>query len=120
MNLNHTLDQATVKFDAAPQAVRATLCFAGSEFFFEGHFPGDPIVPAVIQIDIALRLAGRALGRTLALREVTRAVFKQPVGPGQELNFDIELRPAEQDLTRIKCGISSGGNSIAEFALRAC
>lgn len=119
MNLNQTLDQATRHFDAAPQAIRATLCFAGSEFFFEGHFPGDPIVPAVVQIDVALRLAGRALGKTLALHEVTRAVFKQPVGPGQELNFDIELKPAGQNMTRIKCGISSAGNSIAEFSLRA-
>lgn len=118
MILSKVLQTATRAFESGATSAGATLRFQGSEFFFEGHFPGDPIVPAVVQIDIALHLASRALKRALALREVTRAIFKQAVGPGQDLAFAISWTPAEEKLTRLKCEVRSGEHSIAEFALR--
>ncbi len=118
MNLTDSLDAATRNYAATPQSVRATLNFSGREFFFEGHFPGDPVLPAMIQIDAALRLASRGFARPLALREVTRAVFKSPTGPGRDLLFDIQFAPAEQNLTRLKCSVSQAQGPVAEFTLR--
>lgn len=118
MILSKALQSATHSFEATPEGARAVLRFSGAEFFFEGHFPGDPIVPAVVQIDIALHLASRALGRGLALREVTRAIFKRPVGPGVELEFRLSWSAAEENLTRVKCEVRSGEHSVAELALR--
>jgi 3-hydroxymyristoyl/3-hydroxydecanoyl-(acyl carrier protein) dehydratase len=118
MILTKVLHTATRAFEGSAASARATLQFSGTEFFFKGHFPGDPIVPAVVQIDIALHLASRALGRALLLREVTRAIFKHPVGPGQELDFEISWAPAEERLTRLKCDVHSRDQAIAEFALR--
>ncbi len=118
MILATALQSATHSFEATPQGARATLRFSGNEFFFEGHFPGDPIVPAVVQIDIALHLASRALGRALSLREVTRAIFKRPVGPGAELEFRLSLSAADENLTRLKCEVRCGEHSVAELALR--
>jgi len=116
--LSRALQNATQSFEATPQGARAALRFSGAEFFFAGHFPSDPIVPAVVQIDIALHLASRAFGRALALREVTRAIFKRPVGPGDELEFRLAWSAAEEHLTRVKCEVRSGQHSVAELALR--
>lgn len=118
MILSKALHAATRDYASDAASARAKLRFSGTEFFFEGHFPGDPIVPAVVQIDIALHLASRALGRELVLREVTRAIFKRPVGPGQDLDFVLSWGPADEGLTRIKCEVQSGQQSVAEFALR--
>jgi 3-hydroxyacyl-[acyl-carrier-protein] dehydratase len=118
MNLSAVLHSAIRAYAATPESAQATLRFSGTEFFFEGHFPGDPIVPAVVQIDVALHLASRALGRVLALREVTRAVFKRPVGPSQDLDFVLSWVPAEEGLTRLKCEVRSAQQSITEFALQ--
>ena len=119
MKLSPVLQKATLRFEAAPQGATAMLRFSGEEFFFDGHFPNDPIVPAVVQIDISLHLAARALGRALALREVTRAVFKRPVGPGQDLEFDLAWHTAEAGVTRLKCDVRCAGQSVAELSLRA-
>ncbi len=118
MILSKVLHTATRAFEGSAASARARLQFSGTEFFFKGHFPADPIVPAVVQIDIALHLASRALGRALSLREVTRAIFKHPVGPGQDLDFEISWTPAEENLTRLRCEVRSHEQAIAEFALR--
>jgi 3-hydroxyacyl-[acyl-carrier-protein] dehydratase len=118
MILSEALKAATRTFSNTTDSAEATLHFSGEEFFFEGHFPKNPIVPAVVQIDIALHLASRALGRELRLREVTRAIFKRPVGPGQELAFSISWGQAENELLRLKCNVQSAGQSVAEFSLR--
>ena len=118
MILSKVLQIATQSFEATPQGARAALRFSGKEFFFDGHFPGDPIVPAVVQIDIALHLASRALGRAVVLREVTRAIFKRPVGPGDDLEFRLAWSSAEENLTRVKCEVRCRDQSVAELALR--
>ena len=58
----------------------------GSDFpGFAGHFPGNPMLPAIVQIQTALILAEEALGRALDLVEIENAKFLLPVKPGQEI-----------------------------------
>ncbi|WP_300438476.1 hypothetical protein [Zoogloea sp.] len=52
---------------------------------FPGHFPGRPILPGVVLIDQAMRLAPLAAGQ--AIRGLASAKFFQPVPPGAELVF---------------------------------
>lgn len=118
MTLSSVLQTATLRFEAGNGAATGSLEFSGSEFFFAGHFPNDPIVPAFVQIDIALHLASRALGRPIALREVSRAVFKKPVGPKQALEYTLSWQAAEEGLTRVKCDVRCGEAAVAELALR--
>jgi 3-hydroxyacyl-[acyl-carrier-protein] dehydratase len=55
--------------------------FAG----FAGHFPGQPILPAVVQILTVASLVGEAAGCRQRLVAVEDAKFLSPVLPGQEL-----------------------------------
>lgn len=55
--------------------------FAG----FAGHFPGYPILPAVVEILAVVRLVGEGSGRRQRLVAVEDAKFLHPVGPEQEL-----------------------------------
>ena len=57
---------------------------------FAGHFPGRPIVPGVVLLDHALRLA-EALhsGAPAGGWRVNQAKFLSPVGPGETLSFEL-------------------------------
>jgi acyl-coenzyme A synthetase/AMP-(fatty) acid ligase/3-hydroxymyristoyl/3-hydroxydecanoyl-(acyl carrier protein) dehydratase len=54
---------------------------------FEGHFPGLPILPGVVQVDWAVRIASRGLPGVEAVRSIDYLKFKAPVPPGAVLTL---------------------------------
>jgi 3-hydroxyacyl-[acyl-carrier-protein] dehydratase len=69
--------------------------FAG----FSGHFPGNPIFPAFVQILAASILVEEVLGRPLTLASVERAKFLTVLGPGQEVTIRCRIREAADNVT---------------------
>ena len=62
-----------------------TLRIAADHPAFAGHFPGPPLLPGVVLLDLILAEAGIA-----ALRGITRAKFLRPVGPGARVSYTLE------------------------------
>jgi 3-hydroxyacyl-[acyl-carrier-protein] dehydratase len=62
--------------------------FSGDFIGFSGHFPGDPVLPAIAQILAALDLAERMKGRPLVLTGVRNAKFHLRIGPGDEVRVE--------------------------------
>lgn len=52
---------------------------------FAGHFPGTPILPGVVLLDMALQIIAAARGIALNLCEISSVKFLSPAGPGDEL-----------------------------------
>lgn len=65
---------------------------------FEGHFPGEPILPAVVQLTSVRLLAAKHLGKRLAPVSVERAKFKNMIGPEEEVNISIALDQSAHDV----------------------
>ncbi|MFM0603618.1 AMP-binding protein [Paraburkholderia sediminicola] len=56
---------------------------------FAGHFPGLPILPGVIQVHWAMRLAAEHVPAVRALASIDRLKFMAPVSPGAVLNLTL-------------------------------
>lgn len=52
---------------------------------FAGHFPGTPILPGVVLLDVALQLIAKTSGIALDLCEISAVKFLSPASPGDEL-----------------------------------
>ncbi|GAB4335758.1 MAG: hypothetical protein Kow0089_05630 [Desulfobulbaceae bacterium] len=92
--------------------VRAVLRFPPGFPAFAGHFPGNPVLPAVAQLAAVRQVAGAHLGHPLVPVGVERAKFMTVIGPDEETVF--LLRIIENgDRIAISFTITTGGGKAA-------
>lgn len=82
------------------ERIRAVKAVSFNEQFFQGHFPGAPIMPGVLQIEALAQAAGVLAIETLGLRDsgqlvyfmaIENAKFRAPVTPGVLLELEAEF-----------------------------
>ena len=99
--------------------------FRESEFFFQGHYPGFPLVPGVILCECAMqagavllssRLAGAA-GIPVATR-MDRVRFRRMVRPGECVEIEVQLREQVSQAFYLDAWVRCGGKVAVrlEFA----
>jgi 3-hydroxyacyl-[acyl-carrier-protein] dehydratase len=78
--------------------IEARWKITGDEFFLAGHFPGNPIVPGVLQLEAlaqagALTLLGdpRYAGKLALFAGVEKVRFRRVVRPGDELLLVVDV-----------------------------
>ena len=69
-----------------------------NEPFFQGHFPGEPIMPGVLQIEAMAQTGGilalldeKVKNMLAFFMTVNNAKFRKPVIPGDQLVFDVKV-----------------------------
>ena len=69
-----------------------------NEEFFQGHFPGNPIMPGVLIIEAMAQLAGvlafnsgASKGTSVYFMSIEKAKFRRPVVPGDQLRLEITV-----------------------------
>ena len=96
-----------------------------SEEFFQGHFPGSPLMPGVLMIEALTQAAGAlVLGREgtppnarAALRGVDNAKFRRQVVPGDRLRLEVTLGPTRSRLAKAHAAAYVDGQVAAEAEL---
>ena len=97
-----------------------------SEDYFQGHFPGMPLMPGVMMIEALVQVATLLLlceevdGRgniNAVLRGVNNAKFRRQVLPGDRLTLEVSLDKRDSDLAVTQAVAKVGQQSVAEAEL---
>ncbi|MEM7057560.1 MAG: hydroxymyristoyl-ACP dehydratase [Pseudomonadota bacterium] len=78
--------------------------------FFEGHFPGNPIVPGAV---LLAQLSADLATQGQRITHVIRMKFVRPLSPDQP--FEIELTPAGENW---RADFSDAGGPLARAAIK--
>jgi 3-hydroxyacyl-[acyl-carrier-protein] dehydratase len=92
--------------------VRGVFSFSPDFPAFEGHFPSQPVLPAVVQVAAVRLLAARHLDVKLIPVSLNRSKFKAMVGPNEPMTITISLDQSGNDVT-ISFSITSETKKIA-------
>ena len=95
-----------------------------NEDFFQGHFPGSPVMPGVLMIETLAQVATVLLvhgdgvdpGR-VHLRGVDNAKFRRQVAPGDRLRLEVTLGRSRAPIARAKAAAFVDDNLVAEAEL---
>ena len=96
------------------------------EFFCRGHFPGNPIVPGVIQCEImaqscALLVKEDIQGKTTLYTGIDKVRFKNPVKPGDLCEITASLKDRRGSIFYCEATLKVNGNlcskGLLSFAL---
>ncbi len=116
------LDRMTIAEDGTHARGLKTVSF--NEGYFQGHFPGSPIMPGVLQVAAMTQLCNALhrkrhgepdSGKMLLLTGIRQLKFRQPVHPGAALQIDAE--PAEDDPWTYKAWTSVDGTITCQGTL---
>jgi len=99
-----------------------------NEPFFEGHFPGNPVMPGVLQIEAMAQTGGIFVLQSVPDPEnywtyflsIESAKFRRMVVPGDTLVFKCELTaPIKRGIAKMQGQAYVGGNLVCEASLTA-
>jgi len=98
-----------------------------NEPFFEGHFPGRPIMPGVLILEAMAQAAGLLVFRSQGTRPEANAVyyyvgidgarFKKPVVPGDLLEIEVTIERFMRGIGKFKCVARVAGQTAAEATI---
>lgn len=96
-----------------------------NEPFFAGHFPGHPIMPAVLIIEAMAQVGGILLLSSVDNPQkylvyftgIDKARFKKPVVPGDQVRFELEMVFLRRGFCKMKGKAFVAGDLVAEAVL---
>ena len=98
-----------------------------NEPFFQGHFPGHPIMPGVLLIEamaqtsavLVIKTTGKVAGSVVYFMTVDNARFRKPVRPGDQVKLHVEKVRNRGNVWKFKGEARVDGRLMAEAAYSA-
>ncbi len=100
-----------------------------NEEFFQGHFPGNPIMPGVLQIEAMAQTAGIIVltsfpeeersGNSVYFMTVDEVKFRKPVLPGDVLEFHVKKEQSVRNVFKFRGEAKVDGKLVSQAIFSA-
>jgi 3-hydroxyacyl-[acyl-carrier-protein] dehydratase len=97
-----------------------------NEPFFQGHFPGQPIMPGVLIVEAMAQVGGILAFKSANVRDrvvyfmgIDKARFRRPVLPGDTVEFELTVKKTRGTIWTFKGEAFVDGKLAAEAELMA-
>ncbi len=97
-----------------------------NEPFFQGHFPGQPIMPGVLTIEAMAQVAGVMAfcsgiegGGSVYFMSIENAKFRRPVVPGDQLRMEVKVLKQRGNVWKFSGIASVDGKAVSEAEFTA-
>jgi 3-hydroxyacyl-[acyl-carrier-protein] dehydratase len=95
--------------------IHQSFCFPPDFVAFQGHFPGDPLLPAFLQVAMGQAVLECAQQTPVMLERLDKAKFREPLRPGQTIRVD--CRMTGTDARQATVALTVTGRPAASFHL---
>lgn len=92
-----------------------------NEAFFQGHFPGNPVMPGVLQMEAMAQVAGVLLnkvakrdGQVAYFSAINNAKFRKVVRPGDVLRMEIKITRLRSRMGTVRAEAYVGDDLASE------
>lgn len=92
-----------------------------NEPFFQGHFPGHPIMPGVLQLEAMAQVAGILMRKRAGdkpqlayFMSAEEVKWRKPVLPGDTLAIEVNLTKVRGKIGKAKCACKVRGETVSE------
>jgi 3-hydroxyacyl-[acyl-carrier-protein] dehydratase len=102
------------------KSARTSRLTRADDWFFQGHFPGQPVVPAIVLVELLAQTGGLAIGadaeQLVHLRVAAIGRFKFPSAAGVDVRLEATVRVVGRmgPLIRIEGTVTAGPLLVAE------
>jgi 3-hydroxyacyl-[acyl-carrier-protein] dehydratase len=99
-----------------------------NEPFFQGHFPGKPVMPGVLLVEAMAQAAGALVlnhlgdahaGKLVFFMSIDKARFRKPVLPGDVVHFHVKLANKRAPVWKYWAEAHVDGKKVAEAEIGA-
>ena len=110
------------------KSITANVTFSEDDFFFKGHFPGNPVVPGVIIVEAMAQAGGvliyksyedKLLGLTPALVGINNVKFKEPTLPGDKLRIETILVKSKLNIFKLSAKAFNNDKLVVQADITA-
>jgi 3-hydroxyacyl-[acyl-carrier-protein] dehydratase len=91
--------------------------FGAEDPTFAGHFPTNPLLPGVFQLELTRAAAEWVLNCRLGVREISKAKFQRPIYPAECVRLELKWSEAG-DTVRASANFSVSGQQAGETRMK--